>query len=260
MASVQNENRRTWERQAIADLCGIVGAKVIGFPEDEPANDLTVDALVLREDRRWAVEHTRLTLHSALRPASEEAQRELKPYLEVLSASVGIGIVVTVQPPTGVSSARRRRHYEALRRRVDEAVHAMEDEVLDDGTQILLTRGTSRAEVNTWMQHTADLRQYVADQRAPLIRRKLERQLAPAKAAGLKTLLLCDQQAPPSSQQWSFWLARSPSTVLGGLLPVLREFHKTLDELWLRDMEGGYHPLWSAAAEAERRANSPPST
>lgn len=238
--------RQEWERDAIRGLLDVLSVseavRLLGHPEDELTSPLTVDALVDRDGKVWAVEHMRLALDDRLPPAVAEVDQQLKEFVGELSDSLDLRIEVVVQPPVG-DTKTRRRYFTDLRSMIEGAAIDRQDVVCEDGTQVLVEADGTGSRVSTWMQDTPDLAQLVRWTSGLVLERKLEEQLPPATAEVDRIGLLLDQQHPPDTRQWPNWLVRHPSTILAGLGDVLATHPGILDEIWLRDTYGTYTRL-----------------
>ena len=123
--------RRQWERKALEGLVEHLRnqnhvARITSWPENDPADPLSVDARIVIDGQEWAADHQRI-VYDSQHPAAEKAARNyLRPRLEELASRHRVGFYPPRwgkgDPlPPGMGSDRRsgqrsRRERPAVRR------------------------------------------------------------------------------------------------------------------------------------------------
>ena len=88
--------RRQWERKALEGLVEHLRnqnhvARITSWPENDPADPLSVDARIVIDGQEWAADHQRI-VYDSQHPAAEKAARNyLRPRLEELASRHRVG-------------------------------------------------------------------------------------------------------------------------------------------------------------------------
>ena len=245
-----------FEREAIAELLNQLRAQVgadaelISHPEDDPSDQLTVDAAARVDGEMWAIDHMRLAYEPTVVPAGAEAERKLRRPLEALADHHRCCLYIGLLP-------RRRRattpqgiddYYTNILRRAELAVANGDDWFDPDGyTSVqVLDRGARPdaqiVEIATWLADTSSVEdQVVAALEAPLVK-KLGGQLAAAKRARCRVMLLVDQVQDPCLRQPTVFLA-SWSTVKIVVDRIMASTPGVVDCVWFRANDGSFTNL-----------------
>ena len=220
-----------FDRRAIREFCESLSAQtgvtatVLCHPEDDSSSPLTVDALLDISGEVWAVDHVRLVYDCALIPAVDDIADRLRSALQQLATEHDRYLIVNYLPP-GLSSTASEKGRAGKRAREAEraafvdkivglamqAVTTGDDRFLHDGlntVRFALSRPSDgeRVHLMAWGSGGTFLDAQVAAGLADALRAKVADQLANAKEAGYRVMLLIDQVQDPASRQPSFFLA-----------------------------------------------------
>lgn len=248
-----------FERDAISEFIDKLNAQryahvqLVSHPEDHPAEPLTVDAVALDDGELWAIDHMRLAYEPTVVPAGDEADRRLRRPLEKLAEEHGCCLYVGVLPPRRVAGRIRiDAYYANVLSRAEQAVTGGEDWFDIDGftsVQVVAHHDTPNAravELATWFAGTGSVEEQVdAALKTPLLK-KLDGQLAVAKAAGYRVMLLVDQVRDVSRRQPTVFLAswQTVKIVVDRIVALHRD---VLDCVWFRAGDGSFTNLTTPA-------------
>jgi hypothetical protein len=246
----------TFEREAIAEfldqLRAQVGAEVeiVSHPEDDPKDPLTVDAAVRVDDELWAIDHMRLAYEPTVVPAGDEAARKLRLPLEELANQGGCSLAVGVFPPRHDTRTRLEidSYYSNILAKAEVVVSSGEDWFdLDGFTSVrVLERGSrpdaEAVQIQTWLAESGSIEDQVAAALKAPLAEKLLGQLAVAKRAGYRVMLLIDQVPDPARRQPTLFLA-SWSTVKIVVDRIMAPYPGVVDSVWFRARDRSFKNL-----------------
>lgn len=210
-----------FEREAIAELLNELRAQVgadaelISHPEDDLSDPLTVDAVARIDREVWAIDHMRLTYEPTVVPAGDDAERSLRGRLEWLADRHRCCLSVGVLPPRrrAATPAEIDAYYSNIVSRAEAAIASGDDWFERDGfTSVqVLQRGERRdaqsVKIATWLADTASIEDQIVVALESSLVAKLAGQLAAAKCAGYRVMLLIDQVQDSTQRQPSLFLA-----------------------------------------------------
>ncbi|HXZ82268.1 MAG TPA: hypothetical protein VED84_00780 [Acidimicrobiales bacterium] len=224
----------------------------MSYPEDDSGNPLTVDAVARVGGELWAIDHMRLAYEPTVIPAGDEAVQMLRGPLKELADRYGCCLHVGVLPPRRRARIRPKidAYYSDVLRRAEAAVISGEDWFdLDGFTSVQILKGgvrpdAEKVEVATWLGESASVEdQVVAALEGPLTA-KLRGQLAAAKRADHRVMLLIDQVPDPTRRQPTVFLA-SWQTVKMVVDRVVTSLPGVVDCVWFRAGDGSFTNLTS---------------
>ena len=240
--------KRQWERKALEGLVEHLRdqnhvARITSWPEDEPADPLSVDARIVIDGQEWAADHQRI-VYDPKHPAAEKAARNyLRPRLEELAYRHKVGFNVGFYPP-------RWGKGDPLPTQAWDRIVAVASEAGASGRRFeelgLLSvwpmPPSWGVQFLVWAAEDASLgSQYEKALRAPL-NEKLSGQLRRAKDLGFPVLLLLDQLPEPDSEAWSMW-APEHGTLALVLSKLLNSALGVVDAVWLREATENFRQL-----------------
>lgn len=240
---------RSYEREAIEGLRAHLhsaghDAKITGWPEEESRNALTVDAELLIDGTAWALEHARVTPHSALPAARQHCCKKLCCKLQPLAEKAGVTLMLSLYPPFGKALAND--YYEQVKTLAEEALGEAPHEARDGQTFVSAEPGDPGVLISFWSTDDDPLvRNQVSQVLVPLLDKKLAtpgKRLLRAKECGIPTMLLLDQQPDPAAEQDSMWLPL-PETIGLVLADWCAAHPGRVDAAWLRSEGGTFHML-----------------
>jgi hypothetical protein len=242
----------TFERDAITgflnQLTAETGAEVgpVSHPEDDPRNPLTVDALVEVDGESWAIDHMRLVYERTVIPSADDAHRRLRESLREVARRHGRSLNVAVLPPRrhcAMTGEQINAYYARIVAKAEESAASGQNWFDLDATTSVQVRDRQDApnppsvEIATWMAEDASIEAQVVAALQEPVREKVRGQLAAAKAAGSRVLLLIDQMQDPTRRQPALFLA-SPATVTHVVLGILGGTPDIVDSVWFRSTNG----------------------
>lgn len=245
------------EERAVAALCAALTAAgrpahpTGRQPDRDPEDPLTIDAVIDVNGVEHVVDVCSVTIDSRWPQAINRADLILTAALDQEAAAAGLVVDVTLVPQVGdPGQPWGTGYYEGIiqtARRLLPEGPGMEDEVIDDGTYVRIrthpqTDDGRHVVLRPWLSASPDILEETTKNLAPPVEKKLNGQLANAKAAGYPVILLLDQVAPPDTGLWRNFMA-SPSTIAQAIAPLLAAQPGIVDEVWLRDAQGEIHSV-----------------
>lgn len=255
-ATIRAMSSTAFEREAIAaflnEFSAQVGAdaELISHPEDDLSDPLTVDVAARIDGEWWAIDHMRLAYEPTVVPAGDEAERRLRGPLERLADRHRCCLFIGVLPPRRRAATRPEidGYYSNVVRQTEAAIASGRDWFDRDGfTSVqVLQRGerpdAHSVEIATWLADTASIEdQVVAALESPLVG-KLGGQLATAKRAGYRVMLLIDQVQDPSRRHPTLFLTSS-RTVKIVVDRIVASSPGVIDRVWFRAGDGSFMNL-----------------
>lgn len=255
MKHVPSQGSVAEEGRAIQLLCDTLTAagqpaSIVGRPDQDPTDPLTVDAVIDVDGRRWAVDVCAVTFSPKLLPAMQRGDAALRGPLEAIAAREGCGLRVAYVPQEGEPGEADwgadyyKRIIEAAEGLAQQGAGA--SELVADGTDIEVLMepeaGAPRVQLLKWLAKTPDIAQSVTDELTRPVTKKLTGQLARAKSAGYPVALLLDLVAPVDTKLWRQFMA-GPESVREAVQPLLGQYPGVVDQVWLRDPDLHLHRL-----------------
>jgi hypothetical protein len=248
------EGKALHEDGALSALCAELTAQgrlavIVEHPDRQPGSGLTVDAILDVDGVRWAVDHCLLSRASELPTRMTVAEKSLRDRLDAIALRFGVRLFVAYLPQPVAQDRKTRRingigsYYEALLTHAERAARTREPYLGSDGmAQVhLLEEGWGPGELPPvvlapFTNATGSIfigNEVDAGLREPLTK-KLDRQFRPAKALGMRTMLLLDQIPRPGGGH-TVWMA-SPRLVASTVSAILKDTggESAIDEVWLR--------------------------
>ena len=239
--------RRQWERKALEGLVEHLrdqnhASRITAWPEDDPADPLSVDARIVIDGQEWGADHQRI-VYDPKHPAAEKAARKyLRPRLEELASRHRVGFNVGSYPP-------RWGRGDPLPTQAWDRIVAVAYEVGASGRRFeelglsVWPMPPSRGvQFIVWAAENASLGgQYEKALREPL-NKKLSGQLRRAKDLGFPVLLLLDQLPEPESEAWSMWTPEH-GTLAQVLSKLLNSVPGVVYAVWLREATENFRKL-----------------
>ena len=221
---------------------------LVGRPDRESGNPLSVDAVIRIDGESWAIDVCSLA-HAATFPvAQERARTVLMRELDPIAAAHGVRIAVTCRAVDGQPGeswgADYYAHIVAEAARLAVLGPAEDFTVIGDGTYVWIRPQNEAAagdqqkdvSIQIWLGQSPEIAKEVERDMAAPLAKKLSGQLAGAKAAGLKIGLLLDAVAPQDTGNWRHFEAGEISVAQA--LATLNAEERGLEAAWFCHASG----------------------
>ncbi len=221
------------------------------------------DWVLLIDGERWLIEHTALSYCHKSKPRVEQAERELRAFLDSEGRKYSVRVMAIVSPKINgtasdnkVARKQRAQAYKDLRAFISESLESITDwdgrksMNFDDGLgssiHVLPLDPNEDHErlgygfTGSTMASTPNLRDQFDQDIGPTIRRKLTKQIVKSPGIIDKAGLILDQY---DTQAGVPNMVLSPEGVQQALVDLCKGFPNSLDRAWIYTLNGEFTEL-----------------